>query len=209
MRAIFLAVLLIAAACSGGPAVTPAPTTSSVISPSPTVTPSPQPSPSPEEELIGACHGRAVAWAAPYAGRVHPLLIAGPWGIPGAWDWINPDLGVNQKWSEGEWTGSMIQLMVCPEPAEPVADGSCGIYHSGTGESGQLLRFKEALMIRVVIAQTGETLQSQELLGPGQDCPASRVILGNDPPPWSLLGKSVTLQQIADYAAKVSAQPVE
>jgi hypothetical protein len=209
MRAIFLAVLLIAAACSGGPVATPTPTAAPVMTPSAAVTPTARPTPSQEAELIGACHGRTVAWAAPYAGRIHPLLIAGPWGTAGAWDWINPDLGVNQKWSEGEWTNSMIQLMVCPEPAEPVADGSCGTYQIASGESGELLRFKAALMIRVVIARTGETLQSKTLLGPAQKCPTSRVILGSDPPPWSFLQPSVTLAQIEDYAAKVSAQPVE
>jgi hypothetical protein len=64
-------------------------------------------------------------------------------------------------------------------------------------------------MMRVVIARTGETLQSKKLLGPGQECPTSRVITGNQPPPWGFLEKSVTLQQIGDYAAQVSAQPIE
>lgn len=187
--------------------VTPSPTT--LPTPITTAAPTPQPTPRPEEELIGACYGKAIAWAAPYAGRVHPLLIAGPWGRAGAWDWINPNLGVNQKWSEGEWASSMIQLMVCPEPAEPVEHGSCGTYRSGSGESGELLRFKDALMIRVVIAHTGETLQSKKLLGPEKECPTSRVIFGSDPPPWIFLEESVTLEQIENYAAEVSKQPVE
>jgi len=62
-----------------------------------------------------------------------PLVIAGPRGAPKAWDWIDPDLGPNQRWSGGEWTNEMIQLVICPESAEPKASGSCGTYTRSDG----------------------------------------------------------------------------
>lgn len=170
--------------------------------------PTPQPTPAPDTELIGACYGKPVAWAAPYAGKVHPLVIAGPWGTAGVWDWL-PDFDINGKWRDGKWTSPMIQLVVCPESAEPKPGGSCGTYTRDDGVSGELIRYRDVLKIRVVVARTGKTLQSTKLLGPKTECPASTGISLGKAPPWSFLADPVTFGQIDAYAAKVSKQPVK
>jgi len=170
--------------------------------------PTPEPTPAPEAELIGACYGKPVAWAAPYAGKVHPLVIAGPWGVPGVWDWL-PDFDINGKWRAGEWTGPMIQLVICPESAKPKPGGSCGTYTRDDGVKGELVRMRDVLKVRVVVARTGKALQSTTLLGPKTACPASKGIGLGQPPPWSFLADSVTFEQIEQYATKVSKQPVK
>ena len=169
--------------------------------------PTPQPTPAPEVELIGACYGKPVPWAAPYAGKVHPLVIAGPWGVPGVWDWL-PDFDINEKWRDDEWTSPMIQLVVCPESAEPKPGGSCGTYTRDDEVSGELIRYRDVLKVRVVVARTGKTLQSTTLLGPKTKCPASTGISLGKAPPWSFLADSVTFEQIDEYATRVSKQPV-
>jgi hypothetical protein len=209
--ALALALALVAlAGCSTAPlspVVTASPTP--VRTPKPAPTPTPLPTPAPEDELIGACYGKPVAWAAPYAGKVHPLVIAGPWGAPRSWDWIDPNLGPNQRWSGGEWTTEMIQLVICPESAEAKPSGSCGTYTKRDGVTGELIRLRDKTVIRVVVAKTGERLQSQALYGALPGCPATRSVSSSADPPWSILGDSVTLDQIAEYATKVSKQPVK
>jgi hypothetical protein len=209
--ALALALALVAlAGCStapSSPVVTASPTP--VRTSPPTPTPTPLPTPAPEDELIGACHGKPVAWAAPYAGKVHPLVIAGPWGAPRAWDRIDPDLGPNQRWSGGEWTNEMIQLVICPESADPKPSGSCGIYSLVEDVTGELIRLRDKVVIRVVVAQTGKRLQSQALYGPVPACPATQGVPLSATPPWHILGDSVTLDQIGEYATKVSKQPVK
>ncbi len=205
-----LAIALLAG-CSGDASRTATPSRPTAPPPAPTASPTPQPtpqpSPSPDAELIGACYGRPVAWAAPYAGRVHPLVIAAPWGKAGVWNWLPDD--VNGKWRDGEWASPMIQLVLCPEAREPKAGGSCGSYTIADGVKGELLRLREVLKVRVVIARTGKTLQSTLLLGPKTRCPASTGVFLGVAPPWTFLGENVTKEQIREYAAKVSTQPVE
>ncbi len=201
-----LAIALLAG-CSGDASRTATPSRPTAPPPAPTASPTPQPTPSPDAELIGACYGKAVAWAAPYAGKVHPLVIAAPWGTAGVWDWLPDD--INGKWRDGEWTSPMIQLVLCPEAREPKAGGSCGSYTIADGVRGELLRLREVLKVRVVVARTGETLQSTTLLGPKTKCPASTGVVLGVAPPWTFLGENVTARQIREYAAKVSKQPVE
>ena len=208
MRRLLLALAVVLAGCGGAaPTGLPSPVTPTTA-PAPTALPTPAPTPAPDTELIGACYGKAVAWAAPYAGKVHPLVIAGPWGTAGVWDWL-PDLNTNGKWRDGEWASPMIQLVVCPEPAKPKPGGSCGTYTRDDGVKGELLRLRDALKIRVVVARTGKTLQSTTLVGPKTKCPASEGVGEGAAPPWSFLGDNVTFDQIDEYAAKVSKQPVE
>jgi hypothetical protein len=210
MRRLLLALTVALAGCGGAaPTGSPSPVTpTTALTPAPTAAPTPQPTPAPDTELIGACYGKPVAWAALYAGKVHPLVIAGPWGKAGVWDWL-PDLNVNGKWRDGEWASPMIQLVVCPEPAKPRPGGSCGTYTRDDGVRGELTRLLDALKVRVVVARTGRTLQSTTLVGPKAKCPASKGVGEGVAPPWSFLGELVTFDQLDEYAAKVSKQPVE
>jgi hypothetical protein len=208
MRRLLLALALVLAGCGGAtPTGSPSPVTPTTA-PSPTAAPTPQPTPAPDTELVGACYGEPVAWAAPYAGKVHPLVIAGPWGKAGVWSWL-PDLDINGKWRDGEWASPMIQLVVCPEPAKPRPGGSCGTYTRDDGVRGELTRLRDALKVRVVVARTGKTLQSTTLVGPRTTCPASKGVGVGVAPPWTFLAENVTFDQIDEYAAKVSKQPVE
>ena len=208
MRRLLLALTVILAGCaSAAPTGSPSPVTPT-IAPTPTAAPTPLPTPDPETELVGACYGEPVAWAAPYAGNVHPLVIAGPHGKAGVWSWL-PDYDINGKWRDGEWASPAIQLIVCPEPAKPKPGGSCGTYTMVEGVTGELLRLRDAVKVRVVVAQTGKTLQTTTLVGPKTKCPASTGMVVGAAPPWSFLGDNVSLDQIDEYAAKVSKQPVE
>ncbi len=211
MRSRFLVALALVALAGCSSAVPPPPVATASPTPTPTATPTPTPlpTPTPEDDLIGACYGRPVAWAAPYAGKVHPLVIAGPWGAPKAWDRIDPDLGPNQRWSGGEWTNEMIQLVICPESADPKPSGSCGTYSLVEDVTGELIRLRDKVVIRVVVAKTGKRLQSQALYGALPGCPTTQSVPLSATPPWHILGDSVTLDQIGEYATVVSKQPVE
>jgi hypothetical protein len=196
--------------CSGAPpplSPTSFPVASHATS-APTPEPTPEPTPTDVEELVAACFGKPVPWAAPYAGKVHPLVVAGPWGGD-AWDWFPDLIDINQKWRDGEWTSPMIQLVVCPGKDEEVPGRSCGIYERSDGVTGELTRLKVKQPIRVIIAETGKRLQTKALYGEDDDCPSSEgVPLGADPP-WFFLGDSVTPEQINEYATAVSKQTVK
>ena len=58
----------------------PTPTVTPRATPTPRITPTPVPTPGVAElapELAAACDGPPVPWAAPYAGTVHPVVVAG------------------------------------------------------------------------------------------------------------------------------------
>jgi hypothetical protein len=103
----------------------------------------------------------------------------------------------------------MIQLVICPESAEAKPSGSCGTYAKSDGVTGELIRLRDKTVVRVVVAKTGKRLQSQALYGALPGCPATRSVSLSAAPPWHILGDSVTLDQIGEYATKVSKQPVK
>jgi hypothetical protein len=192
------------------PSVPPAsPTTSAPTphtpTPTPKPTPTPGPTPIPEEELAAACNGTPVPWAAPYAGKVHPLVVAG-WGF----DPIPDIYAINLKWLDGIWT-SPIQLVLCPGSGRTVENvGSCGTYRICPDcTKGKLIRQRIKERIRVVVAKTGKTLQSKTLYGAVDDCPTTYAITLGDDPPWYIRGNDVTYAQISKYATAVSKQPVK
>jgi len=196
--------------CGGTPSQpTPTPTPTAVATeatPAPTPTPAPEPTPSDVDELVAACHGKAVPWAARYAGTVHPLVVAGPWGGD-AWDWFPDVIDINQKWRDDEWTSAMIQLVVCPGRDEEGPDRSCGRYTTSDGVTGELTVLRVKQRIRVIVARTGKVLQTKALYGGG--CPSTASIsLGADPP-WFTRGDSVTPEQINRYAISVSKHAVK
>jgi hypothetical protein len=210
-RLLVAAAVLMLAACSGAPVVdTPAPSvaraglTSHGPTPVPTPTPLPTPLPTPTpEQLAAACSGHAVASAAKYAGKVHPLVIASK-------DWagsygIDPASGINKNWRDGKWK-SPIQLVVCIGKEGTKRVGSCGTYTSDHGVTGKVITLKAKQAIRVVVARTGKTLQSRTLYGPAPSCAKVYSISLGAPPPWPITGRSVTFAQINKYATAVSKQ---
>ena len=177
----------------------------------PTLEPTPQPTPTPideQQQLVAACYGTPVPGAAPYAGKVHPLVVAGPWGGD-QWDWIPDIIDINQRWRDGEWTSAMIQLVICPGKDDTVRGRSCGTYKRSDGVTGELSQVKVKQPIRVVIAETGRTLQTKALYGAIDDCPSTKTITYGTAPPWFFQGDDVTPEQIDRYATAVSTQAVK
>jgi len=210
------------AGCSGVPSPSlPTPMPVPTLRPRPT--PTPTPTPIPEDQLVAACDGTPVPWTAPYAGAVHPLVVIDTDWLytvvktlerhPQAEDIVREFYEINEKWLNGAWTGSMIQLVVCdPGDTDVVKVDSCGTYtRKSDGVTGELLRSKWTQKIRVVVARTGKTLQTKIISGTVDKCPGSYAsaygdLSGN--PPWELKNHEVTEEQINAYATAVSRQPV-
>jgi len=218
--AVTLAVMVLAG-CAGTPTVwqveTPTPSvaraspTSAATpdAPTPTPQPTPKPTPPPEEALVAACDGEPVSWAAPYAGKVHPLVVVDPEGFSASY-------AINKKWRDEKWT-SPIQLVVCvPDGTEDsVKVGSCGRWkRQSDGVWGELIKYRYKSTIRVVIAETGKTLQRKALYGSVPPCgnaPQDQYSIPdmNEKPPWHLYGVEVTPSQVQKYATEVSTQKVQ
>jgi hypothetical protein len=194
-------VLLIALSCAADPSCSPKPT--------PTPTPTPKPTPLPEEALVAACDGEPVSWAAPYAGKVHPLVVVDTEGFSASY-------AINNNWRDNKWT-SPVQLVVCvPDGTEAsVKVGSCGRWkRQGDGVWGELVQYRYKSTIRMVIAETGKTLQRKALYGSVPPCgnaPQDQYSIPdmNEKPPWHLYGVEVTPAQVNKYATAVSTQKVQ
>jgi hypothetical protein len=169
-------------------------------------TPTPEPTPAPEEALVAACDGTPIPWAAPYAGKVHPVVVVDPEGFSASYS-------INEKWRDAKWT-SPVQLVVCvPDGTEASAQvGSCGRWkRQSDGMWGELIQYRYKSTIRVVVAETGKTLQRKALYGsvpPCGDAPEDQWSISNmnEDPPWQLFGVEVTPAQISSYATAVSTQ---
>ncbi len=211
------------AGCSGAPSPS-LPTPMPVATLSALPTPTPAPTPSAEDQLAAACDGTPVPWAAPYAGDVHPLVVIDTGWLytlvtvldrqPQAEDIVRHWYPINEKWLNGAWTGPMIQLIVCdPGNTDAVKVDSCGTYtRKGDGVTGRLLRWKWTAKIRVVVARTGETLQTKVISGAVDTCPGTYSSAYGDlsgDPPWKLRPHEVTVEQVNAYARTVSRQPVK
>ena len=187
----------------------PRPTATAEPTPTPEPPPTPTSTPDPAEELVAACDGEPVPWAAPYAGTLHPLVVVDE-------DGIGTTYAVNKKWLGGTWK-SPIQLVLCvPEPTEGTKRvGSCGRWTRQSDDAtGELLQFRYTSTIRVVVAKTGKTLQKKVLLGstpPCGDAPDDEWSIPDmgDDPPWHLFGVPVTAKQVNSYATTVSKQKVK
>jgi hypothetical protein len=191
-----------AAHASPTPAATP-------DAPTPPPTPTPVPTPTPEEALVAACDGTAVPWAGPYAGKVHPLVVVDTEGLSASY-------AINKKWRDDTWS-SPIQLIVCAPDGtdDSVKVGSCGRWkRQSDGVWGELVQYRYKSTIRVVIAETGKTLQRKALYGSVPPCgnaPEDQYSIPdmNEKPPWHLYGVEVTPSQVQKYATAVSTQKVE
>jgi hypothetical protein len=209
---------VVLAACSGGssPSGTPRP-----ITPRPEPTPTPEPSPwssgwpeggldqnwevlrDLQGELFSACYdGTPVPGAAPYGGKVHPLVV-----VDMNNGWLAYDVEVNEGFRVGGWPWpTPIQLVVCARHDEKVV-GSCGLFKTEDGEVGEVVRSQDKVTFRVVVAETGKTLQTKVLSSPAPKCPGTKFwTTGN----WGwTLTNPVSVEQIDKYAMAVSKQKVE
>jgi len=205
---------------------TPTPSVA-LATPTPTATPStptptPAPTPTREEQLLAACrHAKPVSWAAPYGGKVHPLVVVEDWrgdtwysDYPANIDVVDSSYAINLKWRNDTWT-TPIQLVVCnPDPNKTsVRVASCGgnWKRESDGVVGELLKYQYRSKIRVVVAKTGKTLQTKTLYGTVPPCGgggASSLDL-DVKPPWKKYGYEVTAAQVSKYATTVSKQAVK
>lgn len=175
--------------------------------PTPTPTPTPVPVPT-EETLVAACYGSPVPGAAPYAGKIHPLVV-----VDTALDGIDETYAINKKWLGDKWP-SPIQLVVCAPDGQDAGERvrSCGRSWKRTdGVTGELLVYKYKSKIRVVVAETGKNLQSKTLFGSVVPCIGGKYsLLDLDlKPPWKKFGFEVTDKQVNQYATAVSEQKVK
>ena len=206
------------AACSGG----------SSPSGAPRITPPPEPTPTPEQspwssgwpkggldenwevlreiegELWSACYdGTPVPGAAPYGGKVHPLVVVDTNNA-----WLAYDVEINEGFRVGGWPWpTPIQLVVCARHDEKVI-GSCGLYKTKDGEVGEVLRSRDKVTFRVVVAETGETLQTKVVSAPAPRCPNKLWAWTPADRGWTLTNP-VSVEQIDKYATAVSKQEVK
>ena len=229
LLALGLSLLLVASCASSSR--TPSPTVTSPVTPGPTdaatptvvttvvptieptLTPVPTATPPPpvtEEQLGAACAGTPIPGAAAYSGSLHPLVVdfadaVGGWVVDnnrGA-DYYYP---INAKWDDQTWPGA-VQLVLCVPPDKGVKVGSCGRYkRAGDGRVGQVIRDKESITVRVVVALTGKTLQSRTFYGNVPACSKSLPDPGTNPP-WRISGNDPANSTINTFAVAVSTQP--
>lgn len=203
--------MIVLAGCGGTspPSVAPA---------SPTSAPTPTPAPSPwssgwplhgsdasavdaESALRAACSdGTPVPGAAPYAGKVHPLIVVDQQG-----HWSGFDINHGFPWSPWSWS-SPIQLVVCVPANDEKKVGSCGTYKNEAGEVAEVFRYKDSVTVRVVVAATGKALQRKVLANAAPKCLKDFWVSGTDG--WQIIDE-VTAEQVNEYATAVSTQKVQ
>lgn len=189
-----------------------------------TITPRPVPTPTSrptdplaqsEAQLEAACSGTPVPGAAPYGGGLHPLVVVV--GEPGRWsiDWQYTWPDFNGRWFAGTW-GGPVQLIACVT-SQTVTLGSCGNYtRQSDGTTGEVIVQGTEDNVRIVVASTGETLQSKTIhvsTGGEGDSPWNSYCLGSFPesdftgsPPWSISGGGVSAEDVSAYLQAVSTQ---
>jgi hypothetical protein len=164
-----------------------------------------------DDELIAACaSGTPIPEAVKYAGAVHPLVevFAQESGYPGGWlvdDRTNIPVtdAIDNKWLNDSWP-SPIQLVVCIPVVQVQKVDSCGTYtRQSDGMTCELVLYRRSYVVRVVVASTGNDLQSKTLYGDTLTC-SSNYEVGGDPP-WEVDGPYPDRNA---YATSVSTQKV-
>jgi hypothetical protein len=119
--------------------------------------------------------------------------------------WGSPEVDTNQDFLSSGWPWpSPIQLVVCAR-SEDTKAGSCGLYKTEAGAVGEVVRHRETMTLRVVVAATGKLLQKRVLTSVIPKCP-KKVSL---PVGQWYVESTVTDEQVNDYVTKVSRQPVK
>jgi hypothetical protein len=198
-------------------AVTVEPTLEPTVEPMPVPTLEPTATPTPsvtEDELIAACDkGTPIPEADTYTSAVHPLVVLyyEPTGPDSGWILssyaANHSYDINTKWELDGWPGP-IQLVVCAGAEKPVKIGGCPYTYKRTdGKVGTIIRYKQTITVRVLVASTGKTLQSKTFTGSSPGC-ADSITTDDlrDNPPWHLIGAAPADSTINGYATTVSTQ---
>ena len=168
------------------------------------------PRPTPIPNLGTACAGTPISDAAPYGGTVHPLVVLG--GTFSHYDFeinakVYRDRSYGDDWIDQAWPGP-IQLILCVGDEQTVKVRSCGKYQTAiTGQVGEVILYKYARTVRVVVALTGKVLQAKVIDGSVLSCESTYSLGGN--PPWEIHGQRVDLGAINTYATSVATQAVK
>jgi hypothetical protein len=167
----------------------------------PTATPAPTPTAAPVTvaALATACSGQAVPGTEAYDPTTsgHPLVV-----IDSTKKALYAGMGVNASWSNGSWTGAMIQLVACVSPVKSVQTADCGQYWNSTYGWGEVLLLRKYVAVTVVRTDTGETVQTKSIYGYAMKCSSSLNPSGTlTKPPYKIYGGPPTAASINSYAA--------
>jgi hypothetical protein len=185
-----------------------------VPTPEPTPEPTIEPSPTPvgwssvsREDVAAVCGDTPYPYAAAYAGTIHPLVVVDDEGdgfySPADWEGA---FRINKKWNFNDGWPSPLQLVACVTDDWVVRD-SCGTYKRSDGVTGKLNRVREVAKVRVIVALTGELLQTKTFYGSTPACAKTQTMRSGDDPPWTIEGDSVDWDAINTYVTAVSTHP--
>jgi hypothetical protein len=139
-----------------------------------------------KEQMAAACaHGTAISQAGIYTASVHPhplVLVTHP---DNSWQYWNYAIAgnFNAIWYS-PWP-SPVQLIVCESARTAVKAGSCGWYKKA-GVTGEVVRYKDNVTVRAIVARTGKVLSSKTFVGFVPTCDTSKI--ENESPPWEIHG---------------------
>jgi predicted phage tail protein len=115
-------------------------------------------------------------------------------------------LGVNANWTNGTWTGDMVQLVVCVPASKSTKTADCGQYYNSKWGVGEVLLYRRSVTVTVIRTDTGATVQTKAISGYAMSCNASFSGAGimKYKPPWKIYGGEPTGAQINSYATGMS-----
>jgi len=150
--------------------------------------------------LATACSGKPVPGTAPYDETAeHPTVVI---------DSVKHSLysiGINANWSNGTWTGNMIQLVACVAASKSVQTADCGLYYNYKYGWGEVLLMRRFVPVTIVRTDTGETVQSKSIYGYAMKCASSLNPDGTmTKPPYKIYGGQPTGADINSYITSVS-----
>ena len=224
LAAIGLVAMIVASCTASSPKAAPEATGSSGslvsgvvangLKPTAAPTPQPTPEPTPEptatiptasvDELELACKGTPVPEADAYASSLHPMVVARQSTNINGWA-LDTANELTLKWDNGTWL-SPIQLVACISDEVDMKVGSCGSYRRfSDGKVGTVVRYHQAITVKIVVAKTGKVIQSKSFYGTTPKC-SSQVEISSDPPPWKIYGGYPSDAAISSWILAVSTQ---
>ncbi len=125
--------------------------------------------------------------------------------IDGAKKALYGGIGVNANWSNGTWTGAMIQLVACVSASKSSQTADCGRYYNSAGVLGEVLLYRKYVTVTVIRTDTGATVQTKGIYGYAMSCSSTLSPSGKlGKPPWKIYGGEPTAASINSYATGMS-----
>jgi hypothetical protein len=153
-----------------------------------------------EAQLAASCnHGTPIAAAAKYSGTSHPLAL-----LEAETGWSLTGYVINGTWNSAyggtydHGFPAALQLVACQGAQKTVRVGSCGDYRDSYGYTGEVIRYKYTVNVRIIVARTGKSLKSKNFSGSVLKCSDSFTIYSSDPP-WKIYGTDPSSDAIDSY----------